>query len=150
MISKFCKIFALIVLVSACSPKENKLSELIFVTSDGEVTYQVETAATKEEMSQGLMNRKELKEKTGMIFVLQGQKEIAMWMKDTYIPLDMLFVNQDGQIVWIYKNAQPMSTRLIRPQTSEMLSAVIEVNAGELEKNNIRVGDLVKHKAISK
>lgn len=148
--SKFVKLFTVALLLTACSKKDDKLSELVFMTSDGPVTYQVETAVTKDEMSRGLMERKSLAENSGMLFALQGQQEIAMWMQDTYIPLDMVFVNQDGKIVWIYQNAEPMSTRLIRPQTQEPLSAVIEINAGDVEKNGIKVGDTVQHELLKK
>ena len=84
--SKFVKLFAVALLLTACSKKDDKLSELVFMTSDGPVTYQIETAVTKDEMSRGLMERKSLAENSGMLFVLEGQEEIAMWMKDTYIP----------------------------------------------------------------
>ena len=96
------------------------------------------------------MERKTLAENSGMIFVLQGQTEIAMWMKDTYIPLDMVFVNNDGKIVWLYENAEPMSTKLIRPQTNEPLSAVIEINGGDIAKNGLKIGDTVQHDALKK
>ena len=148
--SKFIKLFAIALLFTACSKKDDNLSELVFVTSEGPVTYQIETATTREEMSTGLMNRKTVAENSGMLFVLQGQNEIAMWMEDTYIPLDMIFVNQDNKIIWIYKNAEPLSTQLIRPQTDEPLSAVIEVNAGDVDKNGIKIGDTVQHELLNK
>ena len=150
MMSKFIKLFAIALLFTACSKKDDNLSELVFVTSEGPVTYQIETATTREEMSTGLMNRKTVAENSGMLFVLQGQNEIAMWMEDTYIPLDMIFVNQDNKIIWIYKNAEPLSTQLIRPQTDEPLSAVIEVNAGDVDKNGIKIGDTVQHELLNK
>ena len=150
MMSKFIKLFAVVLLLASCGKKDDKLSELVFVTSEGPVTYQVETATTKEEMSRGLMDRKTLAENSGMLFVLQGQEEIAMWMKDTYIPLDMVFVNQAGKVIWLYKNAEPMSTYLIRPQTKEPLSAVIEINGGDIDKNGIKIGDTVQHKLLKK
>ena len=148
--SKFIKLFAVVLLLASCGKKDDNLSELVFVTSEGPVTYQVETAATKDEMSRGLMERKTLAENSGMIFVLQGQTEIAMWMKDTYIPLDMVFVNNNGKIVWLYENAEPMSTKLIRPQTNEPLSAVIEINGGDIAKNGLKIGDTVQHDALKK
>lgn len=148
--SKFIKLFAIALLFTACSKKDDNLSELVFVTSEGPVTYQIETATTREEMSTGLMNRKTVAENSGMLFVLQGQNEIAMWMEDTYVPLDMIFVNQDNKIIWIYKNAEPLSTQLIRPQTDEPLSAVIEVNAGDVDKNGIKIGDTVQHELLNK
>ena len=147
---KLLKIFIITLMMTSCGQKDDKLSELIVATDNGPVVYKVESAVTKEEMSQGLMDRKELKTDSGMIFNLNGAKGIAMWMKDTYIALDMLFVNQDGKIVWIYENAEPLSTRLIKPQTDELLSAVVEINAGEVKKNGIMVGDLVKHELIQK
>lgn len=150
MMSKFIKLFAIALLFTACSKKDDNLSELVFVTSEGPVTYQIETATTREEMSTGLMNRKTVAENSGMLFVLQGQNEIAMWMEDTYVPLDMIFVNQDNKIIWIYKNAEPLSTQLIRPQTDEPLSAVIEVNAGDVDKNGIKIGDTVQHELLNK
>lgn len=145
---KFFKLCAFVLLLCGCSPKNDNLSELVFLTENGPVAYQVEMASTKEEMSKGLMDRKELAPNSGMIFDLQGQQEIAMWMKDTYIPLDMVFVNQKGKIIWIYKNARPMSTELIRPQVSEPLSAVIELNGGDTDKNGIKTGDTVRHKIL--
>ncbi len=148
--SKFIKLFAIALLFTACSKKDDNLSELVFVTSEGPVTYQIETATTREEMSTGLMNRKTVAENSGMLFVLQGQNEIAMWMEDTYVPLDMIFVNQDNKIIWIYKNAEPLSTQLIRPQTDEPLSAVIEINAGDVDKNGIKIGDTVQHELLNK
>lgn len=150
MMSKFIKLFAIALLFTACSKKDDNLSELVFVTSEGPVTYQIETATTREEMSTGLMNRKTVAENSGMLFVLQGQNEIAMWMEDTYVPLDMIFVNQDNKIIWIYKNAEPLSTQLIRPQTDEPLSAVIEINAGDVDKNGIKIGDTVQHELLNK
>lgn len=147
---KLLKICMGTLLLAGCGPKDKDLSELIIETDKGPVVYKVESAVTEEEMSQGLMDRKELRADSGMIFNLNGTKGISMWMKDTYIALDMLFVNQDGKIVWIYENAEPLSTRLIKPQTDELLSAVVEINAGEVKKNGIMVGDLVKHELIQK
>ena len=144
MISKFIKLLAVALLVVSCSKKEDKLSELVIVTQEGPVTYHVETALTKEQMSKGLMDRKELKADSGMIFVLQGQEDIAMWMKDTYIPLDMLFISNKGKVIAVYENATPLSTDLIRPNITEPLGAVIELNGGDIKKNGIKVGDTVK------
>ena len=88
------------------------------------------------------MNRDTLGEKHGMIFNLKGYEHVAMWMKDTQIPLDMIFVN-DGSIVWIYENAQPNSTDIIASPVPA--NAVIELNAGDVKKFNIKQGDIVKH-----
>ncbi len=146
--ARLLKIFAIFLLVAACSKNDNKLSELVFETANGPVTYQIETAVTKEEMSRGLMNRASLADNSGMLFALRGNTEVAMWMKDTFIPLDMIFVTTDGRIVWLYKNARPQSTTLIRPETDEPLAAVIELNAGDIDKLGLKIGDKVHHELI--
>ncbi|MBQ2811250.1 MAG: DUF192 domain-containing protein [Alphaproteobacteria bacterium] len=146
--SKFFKCFAMLVFLAGCEAKDENLSQMVITTADGDVIYMVETANTQEEMSQGLMNRKQLRADSGMIFDINGAQGISMWMKDTYIPLDMLFVNQKGEIVWIYGNATPLSTTLIKPDVTEPLAAVIEINAGDVQKHNIKVGDTVKHEVI--
>jgi len=147
---KFIKICIVALALISCKQKNDNLSEMVIMTSKGPIIYQVESATTKEQMSQGLMNRKELRSDSGMIFALNGAKDIAMWMKDTYIPLDILFVNKDGKIISFYKNAEPLSTKLIKPQVNEPLAAVIEINGGDIEKNNISIGDTVRHELINK
>lgn len=146
--SKWLQIFAIVLFTVSCGEQNDKLSKMIIETTEGPVTYYVETASTKEEMAQGLMNRQSLKSDSGMIFDLQGQQEIAMWMKDTPIPLDMLFVNSQGKIIDIHENAVPYSTDLIYPEKKESLSAVIELNGGDVSKHQIKIGDMVKHKVI--
>ncbi len=150
MISKIVKLFAVVLLLSACGNENPNLSKMVIQTSDGQVTYYLEKAVTKEQLQHGLMERKELKSDSGMLFLLQGQTEIAMWMKDTYIPLDMLFIGQNKRIVAVYKNAEPLSTELIRPEVSEPLSAVVELNGGDIDKNKIKVGDEVENSLIQK
>lgn len=145
---KFLKLCVLAVLVSACSPKDENLSKMVVKTQNGDVVYMVESATTKEQMSKGLMDRKELREDSGMIFDVQGTEEIAMWMKDTYIPLDVLFVNSKGKIIWIEENAEPLSTTLIRPKVKEPMAVVIEINAGDVKKHAIKLGDIVTHELI--
>ena len=102
----------------------------------------VENAVSPEELQKGLMNRETLEDKHGMIFNLKGYEHIGMWMKDTLIPLDMIFVN-DGTVVWIFENAQPNSTEIISSPVPA--NAVIELNAGDVKKYNIKTGDTVKH-----
>lgn len=145
---KLLKIFVITLILAACGQENDNLSELVIETNNGPITYRVEEAITNEQMAQGLMNRKELKANSGMIFNLGGAKQVSMWMKDTYIALDMLFVDQEGRIVWIYENAKPLSTDKITPETDVALSAVIEINAGDISKNGINVGNLVKHRLI--
>ena len=90
------------------------------------------------------MNRDSLAADSGMIFNLADvENQVAMWMKDTKIPLDMLFVNSNGRIFFIEENATPMSEELII--APEPALAVIELNAGDVKKHGIKIGDTVKH-----
>jgi len=143
--SKFVKLALIILIFSACS-KMVKKDDLSILGPEGEkAAYKVEIASTKQELETGLMNRDSLAENSGMLFDLrQFNEPISMWMKDTRISLDMIFIDQDGNIFWIYENAQPMSTTLILPPFQP--AAVLEVNAGDAKKFNIKVGDVVKHK----
>lgn len=143
-------LFAVALILFGCNQKNDNLSKLVINTTKGEVVYYVESAITKEEKTQGLMNRKELRADSGMIFDISPDEGIAIWMKDTYIPLDVLFVNPEGKIVWIYQNAEPLSTNLVRPLIKEPISAVVELNGGDVQKHNIKIGDTIKHKLIKK
>ena len=146
--SKFLKICAIALLITACNSQDSNLSKMVVKTQKGDVVYMVESAVTREQMTEGLMNRKELRADSGMIFDVQGTEEIAMWMKDTFIPLDIIFVNPNGKIIWLKENAEPLSTTLIRPEVDEPMAAVIEVNGGDIKKHNIKLGDIVVHELI--
>lgn len=139
---KIIKLFMAVVLLAACSPKADK-SDLTILTDDGEVNYKVEKAQTIKELEKGLMFRESLDADSGMIFDLSQVKDTAMWMKNTKIPLDMIFIEADGTIFWIFENAQPESTNLIIPPFPA--AAVLELNAGDVQKHNIKPGDKVKH-----
>lgn len=132
--SKFLKLFLALIVVAGCSPKENS-GNLTISTENGDVRYNVEEAQTPEELEKGLMNRDSLAADSGMIFNLADvENQVAMWMKDTKIPLDMLFVNSNGRIFFIEENATPMSEELII--APEPALAVIELNAGDV-KNTV-------------
>lgn len=147
MSGKVLRILAVLLFLSACE-KNTDLTPMTVQTQNGEISYKVETAVTHEEMARGLMDRKSLRKDSGMIFNLAGERSVAMWMQDTYIPLDMIFIGEDGKICWIYENAEPMSTKLIRPECSGKIIAVVEINAGDVKKNGMRIGDQVHHAFI--
>lgn len=140
------KIFAILCglfFIVSCSKKD--LMPLKIETSDGTIFYKVEVASKSEDLAKGLMYRDHLSSDHGMLFLFDEKhpQPVAMWMKNTYIPLDMLFLNKSNIIVAVYENAQPMSLKLIRPQTKENVFAVIELNAGDIKKHHIKVGDKV-------
>ena len=144
--SKILKLFMMLLLTAACSPKDNR-EELTITDSDGNKNvYKVELAQTKEELSTGLMNRTALDADSGMVFDLSDFNNVptAMWMKDTKIALDMLFIDRDGMIYWIFENAEPDSVKMIvAPYPA---TAVLEINAGDVKAKGIEIGDMVEYK----
>ena len=103
------------------------------------MVLKVDVAKTPQALAQGLMWVKDLPQDRGMLFDFQSPQELSFWGKDTYIPLDIAFVN-DGQITEI-KNIAPMSTRPIR--SDKLCDMAIEVNAGFFAKNNIKIGSTI-------
>lgn len=97
-------------------------------------TFTLKIPKTTKQYNQGLMYQHSLPERSGMIFVVdpRDQRTMSMWMKNTYIPLDMLFIGPDYRIKCIIKNTQPQSLKPIFCPSSTM--AVIEINAGEANK----------------
>lgn len=110
-------------------------------------TFRIEIATTQKEQEHGLMFRQRLAPDAGMIFVWAEDQPISMWMKDTLIPLDMLFVAKDGRIVKIVTNAKPND---LTPISSEVpVRAVIEIGGGEAVRQNIKAEDKVLYPAFS-
>jgi len=101
----------------------------------------VELADTDQQRAYGLMFRKELPEGTGMLFDFKVEQDVGFWMKNTYIPLDMIFIRRDGRILRIAENTEPLSTRAI-PSGGPVL-AVLEVIGGTASKLGIAPGDVV-------
>lgn len=113
------------------------------VTANGAYSFSVEIADTEEERSQGLMFRKDLGEREGMLFFYDREQHISMWMRNTYIPLDMIFIKADGRVHRIAEHTEPFSEEVIG--SGAPVLAVLEVNAGTADKLGIRPGDLVRH-----
>ena len=110
-------------------------------TKNKPITFFVEKASTSKKREQGLMNRRNLAEDAGMLFLFKHPQVIRMWMKNTYIPLDMIFINH-GKVVSIHQNAKPLDETII--SSNVFSSAVLEVNAGTVNKYNIRIGDKIR------
>tara|TARA_R110002073_G_scaffold28167_10_gene89738 strand:- start:89 stop:508 length:420 start_codon:yes stop_codon:yes gene_type:complete len=103
--------------------------------------FDVELALDDSHRSYGLMFRDSLPEMSGMLFVYDRKREISMWMKNTFIPLDILFVDGNGKIMNIAKSAQPRSFSIIRSKREA--KAVLELNGGLTDKLGIDVGDRI-------
>jgi uncharacterized protein len=116
---------------------------LEIVTKSGVQVFSVEMATTEEEKTTGLMYRKELADGKGMLFDFSPAQEVSMWMKNTYVSLDMIFIRADGRILRIAENTEPMSTRII--SSGGLAKGVLEVVAGTAKKYGIEPGDRVGH-----
>lgn len=107
--------------------------------------YKVELAQSEETQRQGLMYRKTLAKNKGMLFIETEEKSIAMWMKNTFIPLDIIWINQDLKIVSISQNTIPLSLDVLGPNTAKY---VLEINAGQSKKYKFKPGQKVQLKGI--
>ena len=122
----------------------SKIEPLTVATETDAVMFTVEIADTDALRSRGLMFRQRLPEDRGMLFDFVTPRSVAMWMKNTYIPLDMLFIREDGTIAYIAENTVPHSLDTIG--VSEPVLAVLELAGGVAKKHGIRAGDTVYHR----
>ena len=106
-------------------------------------SVQFEVMTTNGERAKGLMFRRSLPAKSGMLFVYDRPQAATMWMKNTYIPLDMVFIASDGTIKHVHANAVPLSTDAVPSQFP--VRAVLEINGGSARLLGIKPGDKVKH-----
>lgn len=120
-----------------------ELQTLEIATKTGVQVFSVEVATTEEEKRTGLMYRKELPDGRGMLFDFSPEQEVSMWMKNTFIPLDMIFIRADGRILRIAEDTVPQSTKII--PSRGLAKGVLEVIAGTARKYGIAPGDRVAH-----
>ena len=115
---------------------------LEIVSKTGVHAFAVELATDDAERERGLMFRKELPEGLGMLFEFAEERPVAFWMRNTYIPLDMIFIRGDGTILHIAENTEPLSDRLI--PSGGAVRAVLEVIGGTARKFGIAPGDRIE------
>jgi hypothetical protein len=118
-------------------------SSLVIVTGAREIKFDVEMAVTEAQREHGLMFRKQLGPYQGMLFDFFHEQPVTFWMKNTLIPLDMVFIAGDGTIKHIHANAVPLSTDTIPSEFP--VRAVLEINGGSARLLGIKPGDKVKH-----
>ena len=118
-------------------------SEILIVSKSGEHKFVVDVATTMAQRQMGLMYRKNMARNRGMMFDFGEEQLIAMWMKNTLIPLDMLFVDKTGRILQIERATTPLSLQTIAGRRPAM--SVIELNAGLTTELGISEGDQVMH-----
>jgi uncharacterized protein len=117
---------------------------LTLKTATAEHIIDIEIAETMEEKSLGLMFRTNVPENTGMLFPYGAQQDITMWMKNTYVSLDMVFIRADGIVHRIAARTEPLSEAVI--SSEDDVSAVLELGAGAADRLGLKSGDLVRHK----
>jgi uncharacterized protein len=115
-------------------------------TESGMHRISVEIADTPETRERGLMHREEMARDAGMLFDFGEARSVSMWMKNTLIPLDMLFLRDDGTIANIARNARPLDLTPI--PSSEPVRYVLELNGGAAAAYGARAGDRLEHPII--
>jgi uncharacterized membrane protein (UPF0127 family) len=119
------------------------LEPLEILTETGAHAFQVEIAKDDDSRALGLMNRLYMAPDRGMLFEFDREATVSFWMKNTYIPLDMIFISPVGAVTAIVANAEPLSERVI--PSGPPCIAVLELNAGVAASIGLRIGDRIRH-----
>ncbi len=125
-------------------PQARVTEKLDLVTEKGVVTLDVEIADTPARQAMGLMYRTELPERGGMLFLNAVPREQTMWMRNTYIPLDMVFIRADGTVHRIAAMTEPHSEEIIA--SNGPVGAVLEIAGGAAQRLGLKPGDKVRHR----
>lgn len=134
-------LFAPCVAIAACE------SDRVDIRGDwGQARFTVEVADDPEERSVGLMNREVLATGAGMLFAYDGPQSVVFWMKNTLIPLDMIFLDAQGQVARIHENAVPQDLSHI--EGGDNIMFVLEINGGLARRLGIIEGSELRHPAI--
>jgi hypothetical protein len=121
---------------------------LVLKTASGDHNFNIEVMITNQERALGLMFRRSLPENGGMLFLYDPPQPAPMWMKNTLIPLDMVFISAEGKVHRIEQNTEPFSTAPI--SSDGAVIGVLELNAGEAEKIGLKPGDKVVYPGLAK
>lgn len=146
MIKSFLFLFGLTWFLVVLSAKADPMEVTPLTIISNDITrhdFTVEVANDRDEISYGLMNRDSLNKDAGMLFDFDPPYEPAMYMKNTLIPLDMLFIGTDGRVEMIARNAVPGSLRTISPGMP--VRGVLEINGGLAKSLGLQPGDIVVH-----
>ena len=117
---------------------------LKLITAQGTHTIDVEVTETPAEKAQGLMFRTRLADTGGMLFFYDTPQEITMWMRNTYIPLDMVFIRADGVVHRIEARTEPLSENIVASKGD--VTACLELAGGAAERLGLKPGDKVEHR----
>ena len=155
MFRLFCCFIIMIVPALASFQVFGPLEQLEIITSKGRFLFRVDIADDPNERAQGLMCTEELPEDCqtelpmdyGMLFDFGDEQPRGFWMKNTYIPLDMIFIRSNGTVASIGKNAEPLNEQKII-RSGAAVQFVLEVEAGITTDIGLRVGDKIRHSRI--
>jgi len=150
-----CVMLLLPVILAACKkaspeiapsqlPTFRKDGTLEVIGADGKTkaTFDIEIADTQETLQQGLKNRESMADNQGMLFIMDGETSHPFWMQDTYLSLDIIFIDHQKTVFQIAENTKPFSEDMINP--TKLNNYTFEVKAGIARKLNITEGDTVK------
>jgi hypothetical protein len=129
--------------LSETPARADALQSLTIHTLTGDHVFSVEIAATPPTREVGLMNRRFMPMDRGMLFEFEREEPVAFWMKNTYIPLDMIFIARSGKVTRIAERAEPLSETVI--PSGGPAAAVLELNGGVAAAIGIRPGDQITH-----
>ena len=124
------------------------LERLEIVTASGTHEFSVEVMRSGPQRERGLMFRRFLPQDRGMLFDFATERPVTMWMKNTYLPLDMIFIGRAGKVVGLAENTEPLSEKII--PSGAPAYGVLEVNAGTAARIGLRIGDSVRHPLFDK
>jgi uncharacterized membrane protein (UPF0127 family) len=119
------------------------MEPLTVVTASGRHAFSVEVARTEADRAQGLMFRRSMAPDQGMLFDFARVEPVSMWMQNTYLSLDMIFIRKDGTVARVARDTEPLSTRVI--SSGEPVLSVLEVVAGTASRLGLRPGDTIEH-----
>ncbi len=125
-----------------------KKNESLFIeTSFQKVAFEIEVARSEHELKKGLMFRRTLADNYGMLFVFGRPHRARFWMQNTYLSLDLLFLDMRGRIVEIIQKTTPLSEKILETSVKNV-KAVLEVQGGTVDRLNLGVGDRVLHRVF--
>ncbi len=136
-----------LIVISATAGMAQCRAEVVEIRGSGGVArFTVEVADDRAEQTQGLMNRERMASAAGMLFIYKAPQRATFWMKNTLIPLDLIFVDARGVVTAVHRNARPLDQSLIDGGTG--VSMVLEINGGLSAPLGIGPGSVMRHPAI--
>ena len=130
------------------APPQGNLERLEIVTASGIHEFSVEVMRSAPQRERGLMFRRFLPQERGMLFDFASEQPVMMWMKNTYLPLDIIFIGRAGKVVGLAENTEPLSEKII--PSGAPAYGVLEINAGTAARIGLRIGDSVRHPLFDK